>query len=262
MKIKSLILLFAIIAVTGTGAFARGDKLSSGQWILTYASGRAVTNSTAYVEINNDQTGFTGNTGCNRMFGTLAVDERRIAFTNVGTTKMMCKLPAGSVSETVFLKALDKAAKYAQIGNTLHIYDRYGRTILRFKRLVKQAPEDPISSRLLLDDRKWVLESFKNRKTLVAITGAFINFDSRKGSAGGNSGCNVFGGEFAAKGSKIKITDLISTMRACIEDGKMDVEREFLKGLREADRYEIKGGRLFLYDRKQLLLTLRGEAKN
>ena len=37
---------------------------------------------------------------------------------------------------------------------------------------------------------------------------------------------------------------------------------EFLDGLRQADRYEIKDGRLILYDGRKLLLTLRGEPKS
>lgn len=262
MKIKSLILTFAIIAAVAVGVFARDGRISNTQWTLTYANGREVTNSSAYIEINADQTRFTGSTGCNRMFGTMVVKNRKIQFSNVGTTKMMCKLPAGNVSETAFLNALEKAFKYAQPGNMLHVYDRNGRTVLRFKRLVKQAPEEPDSGNIRLDDRKWVLESIQNHKTFVPITGAFVVFNAQKGSSGGNSGCNVFGGDYSATKTKLEITDIISTMRACTEGDKMDVEREFLDGLRTANRYEIKDGRLFLYDGKKPLLTLRGEAKS
>lgn len=262
MKIKSLILTFAIIAAVSTGVFAQAGRISGIQWTLTYANGRNVTNSSAYFEIDSGQTRFTGNTGCNRMFGAVAVNDRRITFSNIGTTKRMCKLMAGNVSERAFLNSLDKAFRFAQIGNTLDFSQRNGRTVLRFKRLVKQAPVEPDSGSAGLDDRKWMLESIKNRKTLVAIKDAFIVFDAKKGSSGGNSGCNVFGGDYSATKSKLEITGIISTMRACTEGGKMDVEREFLNGLRDADRYEIKDSRLFLYDGKKLLLTLRGEAKN
>ncbi len=86
-------------------------------------------------------------------------------------------------------------------------------------------------------------------------------FDAAKRSAGGNSGCNVFGGEYTATNKTVKVTEIISTMRACIEDDKMNVEREFFDGLREANRYQIREGRLFLYRNNTILLTLRGEAK-
>ena len=258
---KKLILIFAIVAAASLGVFAQSERIYSIQWTLTHANGKEVMNSSAYFEIDADQTKFTGNTGCNRMFGTISVTDNRIAFSNVGTTKMMCKLSAGSVPENVFLRALSKTFRYANTGNTLQFYDRRGRAVLRFKRLVKQAPEEPTTSNTKLDDRKWVLESIKNRKTFVAIKGMFVSFDPQKGSAGGNSGCNVFSGDYSATKSKLEITGIILTMRACTEGG-MDVEREFLDWLRDTDRYEIKDGRLFLYDGNKLLLTLRGEAKN
>ncbi len=257
---KNLILTFVILAASSMGVSARVDRVSNIQWTLSYANGRVVTDSSAYFEIDAEQKRFTGNAGCNRMFGAVTVNDRRIEFSNVGTTKMMCKLPSGNGSEMAFLNAMGKASRYAQLGNTLHIYDRNGRTVLRFKRLVKQAPVETPAKTFSLEDRKWVLESIKNRKTLVAIKGVFVNFNLKKGSAGGNSGCNVFGGDLTAQGSKIKITDVISTMRACTEGGKMDTEREFFDGLRDADRYEIKDGRLFLYEGRKLLLTFRGEA--
>ncbi len=82
-------------------------------------------------------------------------------------------------------------------------------------------------------------------------------FNSKKKSAGGNAGCNVFGGDYTATNNTLKITEIISTMRACIEDDKMSVEREFLDGLRSANRYNIRNGKLFLYRGNVLLLTLR-----
>jgi heat shock protein HslJ len=112
-----------------------------------------------------------------------------------------------------------------------------------------------------LDDRKWVLEQIKGRQTYVPLPYAFVNFDAKKNGVGGNSSCNVFGGDYRATGKSITITNLISTMRACIEENKMSVERDMLDGLRMARKFEIKDGRLFLYRGNELLLTFRGEAK-
>lgn len=259
---KGILLAVAIIVLGVGSVFADPSELKGKQWTLTYASGRQVTSALAYFEIDRNGQRFTGSTGCNRMFGTVEVKNQRIDFSNIGTTKMMCKLPAGSVSEFAFLNALGKADKYAQNGNVLYVFDRGGRTILRFKRLVKQAPEPLPVDDIRLEDKKWVLESIKGRQYFVPIKGVFLSFDAAKDGVGGNSGCNVFGGSYKVRGSKIEITDVISTMRACVEDGKMAVEREFFDGLRSSDRYEIKDGRLFLYKGRQLTLTLRGEAKS
>lgn len=259
---RSHLLAFVIIIFGAGGVFAKAADIDGIQWTLVYANGRQVANSQAYFEIERDGRRFTGSTGCNRMFGTVEVKGRTIDFSGIGTTKKMCKLEPGSVSEIGFVNALDKAARYMQNGNTLHVFDQRGRTILRFTRFVKQPPVVDPPSRTGLEDRKWVLESIKNRRTFAAIKGAFINFDASKGSAGGNSGCNVFGGEYTIRGSKIAIKEIVSTMRACIEDDRMTVEREFLDGLRTANSFEIKDGRLMLYKGRNLLLTLRGEAKS
>ena len=260
---RTFILTSAFLLFGSIGALAaRPSDIDGIQWTLTYANGRNVTSSTAHFEIDRNGTRFTGSTGCNRMFGNVGVRGQNIDFSAIGTTRMMCKLPAGNVSETAFLNALDRADKFARNANVLYVFDRQGRTILRFKRQVKQQPVEDPSGRRQLEEKKWVLESIRNRKTFAPIKGVFINFDAVKGSAGGDSGCNVFGGEYTVKGDKIEITDIVSTLRACIEDEKMAVERDFFDGLRTANRFELSDGRLRLYRGKTLLLTLRGERKS
>lgn len=259
---RSYLLTFAIIILGAGGVFAKSADIDGIQWTLTYANGREVTSSLAYFEIDRNGRRFTGSTGCNRMFGTVEVKGQTIDFAGIGMTKKMCRPEPGSVSEMSFVNALDKAVRYVRNGTTLHVFDRRGRTILRFKRLVRLPPVQDEPAGNGLGDRKWVLESIGNRRNVAPIKGAFVNFDAAKGSAGGNSGCNVFGGEYTAAGSRITIKEIVSTMRACIEDDRMTIEREFLDGLRAANRFEIRGGRLFLYRGSRLLLTLRGEAKS
>ncbi|MBA2334671.1 MAG: META domain-containing protein [Blastocatellia bacterium] len=259
--IKIWILSIAVIAFTGAGVFAQRDRLGTSQWKLVQINGRAVTNSNAYFEIERGGARFTGDTGCNRMFGRVEVSSNRVNFSNIGTTKRMCKMMPGNVPEPAFVNALNNVVRYQRNGNTLELYDRRGRDIVKFKRMVKQAPEESEPAPARLEDKKWFLESIKGSRTLVPVKDAFVVFDPNKRSAGGNTGCNVFGGEYSATDKTIKITEIISTFRACIEDSRMNVEREFLDGLRDTARYEIRDGRLFLYRGIMLLLTLRGEAK-
>lgn len=259
---RSLIVLGAFIVFSVTNALAQSSGLSGDRWKLTEAYGKPVTHSSAYVEFAADLSKFTGNTGCNRMFGSVTLRGRSIDLYNIGSTKMFCKLMAGNVPESTFLKALNDAAKYWHKGNTLSLTDKRGRTILEFTRLRQTDPGDDRSSgSTRLEDKKWVLESIGNRRTLVAIKGAFVVFDPNKGSAGGDSGCNVFGGNYTATRNGLAIKNIISTMRACIEDDKMQIEREFLDGLKNATRFEISDGRLRLYSKTDLLLTFRGEPK-
>ncbi len=261
INIKALIFSAAIMAFVSATAVAQRDNISTAKWTLTQAYGKPANNSAAFFEINIGRTRFMGHTGCNEMFGAVNVNGKRINFSNIGMTKRMCKMMPGSIPESTFTRALGEAVRYVQNGSSLDLHNRRGRVILKFKIPGKQDPIDEGDLDTKLEDKKWILESIGNRKTLVALRDAFVVFDPSKKSAGGNSGCNVFGGSYSSADKKLAITDIISTMRACIEDGRMEVEREFLNGLRSANRHEIKNGRLFLYQKKKLLLTLRGENK-
>lgn len=262
--IKLFLLLSVILGVSAAESFAQQSDLAGRRWILIEANGRRIARSNAFIEINSSLTRFTGNSGCNQMFGN--VRERgvaRIDFSGIGSTKRFCKLPAGSVPEAAFLQAMNNAVRYQINGQRLSLMDRRGRTILRFRADSRQVPDDPDGEpgRLDLEDRKWFLESIGNRRTFAPITGVFINFGERRNSAGGDTGCNAFGGSYTKRGTTLSITGIISTQRACEEGGKMTTEREFLNGLRRTNRYEIRQNRLFLYRNNELLLTLRGETK-
>jgi len=252
----TFILALMLISLASHG-FAQQNSLRGIRWELVNAYGQEAQRSIAFIEIG--ATRFTGNTGCNSMFGNVAIRGTRIDLSGIGMTKRMCKMMAGSIPESTFIKGLNEASRYSRVGNRLSLLNARGRTILKF-RVSKVAPE-PGDAGMYIEDQKWMLESIAGRQTFAPITGVFVNFDKSRQSAGGNTGCNVFGGTYRATGSTISITEIISTMRACEEGGKMQLEREFLAGLRATDKFEIRDGRLFLYRGRGLLLTLRGETK-
>lgn len=247
--------LFAITTILGLTAAAQDRGLDSVKWELTRVNNRTVTNSPAYIELDVANRRFTGNTGCNQMFGPVRVNGVRITFSNIGTTKRMCKLMPGSVPEHTIVRSLENTVSYTINGRVLTFYDRKGRIEMQFRRDAQP------NGRVGLEDRKWMLESIGNRKTFAAINGAFVAFDEKRRSAGGDSGCNSYGGSYTARNQAINITDIISTMRACEEGNRMEVQRSLFDGLRDANRYEIRDGRLFLYRGSKLLLTFRGERK-
>lgn len=228
------------------------------KWKLTQANGKPVTNSTAFIEVDAREGRFTGNSGCNQMSGPVVTRGRAVHFGNAILTRRACKLMEGNIPESEFVAALGKSIRYTRSGSSLTFYDRRGRRILKFKAMPRDDGDDVSSD---LGSRKWFLQSIGTRQTLVAIKGVFINFDETQHSAGGNTGCNVFGGKYSASGRTISITDVISTMRACEDDGRMQLERDLLEGLRNADRYRMANGVLTLYQSNTLLLTFRGEPK-
>jgi len=255
--IKITLKLFTVITLASIGIFAQGD-LGSMRWSLTEINRKKVKNSKAFIEIARRQNRFSGNAGCNRMFGEVSVKGKNINFGEIGTTKMFCGEERVMKLESDLIGALGKVTHFEKSGTTLRLYIR-NRLILKFKGAAKTGSN--VRNSIKLEDMKWVLEKIQNKPFQPIVPAPFINFDKTKGSAGGNTGCNVFGGNYAVKNKLIEITGIVSTMRACLEDERMDLEREFKNALVKANRYRIIEGKLNLYRDKNLLLTLRSAEK-
>ena len=256
---RKLIIIATVMAMSAMAVLAQAEGLERRQWKLVQLEGASVQSSSkAYIELDVNQSKFSGNTGCNRMFGTVSVQGRRLDFSNIGTTKMACLEPRVRRIETTFVRVLENVDRFRRTGNSLELYDR-NRIVARLTAPTKLPPIEDDNGRVGLEDRKWMLEAIRNAPIARTGRGAFLVFDQTKGSAGGNSSCNVFGGEYTANNRALRITDVVATMRACIEDERMSVEREFLDGLRQANRYDIVRGKLMLYRNERLLLTFNGE---
>ena len=254
---KRLFILVTFLSTLAIATSAQTAQIGGRQWKLVELNGSQVGISSAYLEFDRDQNRMSGNAGCNRMFGGVEIRGRQIVFSNIGTTRMACADGRVQGTETAFLTALKNIDRFRQSGDTLELSNRR-RVLIRF---VAKQDSDHAGGAVRLENKKWVLESIGS--TSVSKTGrtAFIAFDKAKASAGGNSSCNVFGGSYTASGSTLKITEVISTMRACIEDERMDIERQFLDALRATNRYKIQNEKLILYRDDRLLLTMTGEAK-
>lgn len=253
---KRLFILVIFLSTLAIAASAQTTRIGGRQWKLLELNGSRVGTSNAYVEFDTAEKRVSGNAGCNRMFGGVEIHGRQIVFSNIATTRMACADPRIQGIETAFLAALKNVDRFRQSGNTLELSNRR-RVVIRF--VANQNSDHP--GAVGLEDKKWVLESLGSGPVSKIGRTAFLAFDKAKASAGGNSSCNVFGGSYSAKGSTLKITEVMSTMRACIEDERMDIERQFLDALRETNRYKIQDDKLMLYRDDRLLLTMTGEAK-
>lgn len=255
-----LFLLSIVLFCSVLGVFAQRGQLVNAEWKLSEAYGTTAPRwTTAQLNINDSGDRFTGSTGCNQMFGSLSLRGNRILFGAIGTTKRACKMIAGSIPEETFLRGMNAATRYRVDGRELSLFDRRGRTVLKFRRFEKDPGNG--AGTVELEDKKWMLESIGNRRTFAPITGVSMIFDPSRDSVGGDSGCNVYGGNYSVNRRTIAIKNVISTMRACIEDGKMQTERELFDGLKRANKFDISGNRLRLYRGSELLLTFRGERK-
>jgi heat shock protein HslJ len=256
--IRACFLFIGIIAVGASAVSAQSNRLAGKRWTPTEINGKSLKDTRGFIEFEKNGDRFTGNGGCNRIFGAVTVTGSAMNFSGIGSTRMFCN--GVMESETEFLNALRSVTRYRFQGNRLTLYSG-NRTVLKLKG-APAGKTDPEPSKVGLENRKWLLVSIKGKSVGPLKEAAFLNFDPAKKSAGGNTSCNVFGGNYeASKDGKIRFTDTISTMRACIEDNRMVIERGFLDGLRDADRYVITADELELFKGPQLLLTFKGTAK-
>ena len=249
-KIRVLIFLTAVSLLMSLTASAQNNRKETVRWKPIEANGEKIVVTNAYIDITQGERRFTGNTGCNTMSGAITMGRSNITIRPAIMTRRACKLMAGSIAEDTFIEALKAAVRYSQRGSFLTLYNRRGRAVLKFQAVTDETSDE-------LANTKWYLESISSRPRLTPAKDVFVQFNREKGSAGGNSGCNSFGGSYSTRGRSIAITEVISTMRACIEDRKMEVERELFDGLKKANRYTVSRGKLSLYQNSKLLLTFR-----
>jgi len=252
-------MIFAVTGIFSLTATAQANRLNGEQWNLTHLNGQPVRDTKAFIEINTDNKRLSGNGGCNSMFGSVTATNSSINFSRIGSTRMACTDRGVMRLENEFIRTLERVTGYQTNGRMLKLF-RGRRLVAQFKSSDRTDDNDGPRNGAL-EGKKWVLDEIKGSPIPKVRETAFISFDAAKKSAGGNSSCNSFGGSYSTNGSKLRIFDVIHTMRACIEDQRMDVERGMLSGLQDANRYEIRGNRLFLYRGKQVLLTFHGERK-
>ena len=236
------------------------NDLDSRRWNLIEINGGGVESSKAFVEFVSAEKRFAGNAGCNRMFGKLETNGNEIKLSGIGTTKIFCSAEDVMKLEGDFIKALERTTRFEQKGETLDFYAG-NNLILKFSEVAKTVSDGENSNTVKLEDKKWILASIAGKPLPKIETVPFLVFDKQKGSAGGNSSCNSFGGSYKTEGDKISITEIISTFIAC-GDERMNIEREFLGGLQKATRFEIKAGKLNLYEGDTLLLAFDAKEKS
>ena len=109
-----------------------------------------------------------------------------------------------------------------------------------------------------LYDTKWSLKKiYDNGKEEAVSTKAFIRFDKEKGSAGGNGSCNSFGSTASVNRDEVSFKNIFSTKMYC--EQVQQIENNYLRQLKNANRFEIKDKALILYQDKEKLLEFTAE---
>jgi len=94
--------------------------IDKGSWMVTRIKDMDNLSRNPFIQIDTSKEEISGNTGCNRFSGKIEVNNNKIAFTEVSSTKMMCK---NIEIENAFLAALDNTKSYTLKGEKLQLLD-------------------------------------------------------------------------------------------------------------------------------------------
>jgi heat shock protein HslJ len=107
-------------------------------------------------------------------------------------------------------------------------------------RLPPPQADDPLAG------TSWVLESIgAPGAETPALPGVRVtlSFDLA-GQAGGEGGCNAFGGSYTAEGGRLTFGHLTQTLRLCADEAANQQEAAYLAALQAAQSFRVEGERL------------------
>ena len=126
-----------------------GPKALIGTWRLTSFLGAndvtvpALVRPVPFITFSPDGS-FSGSVGCNHFGGTYTATDDEITFSRIVSTEMYCLEPAGVMDqEQRVFELLPLTVGYRIDEQTLTLFDRAGRSIMTFERVVTVRPQDP-----------------------------------------------------------------------------------------------------------------------
>ena len=199
------------------------------------------------VSVQFDSGRVTGFTGCNTVTGSYTVNGNRLTLGKLAGTMMACPGTASTV-EDAFNKAFTGTLSYAVAGDRLNLTTASG-SVLELER--EAAPT--------LTGRTWSVTGYNNGREAVVspITGNQLTLSFENGTVSGQAGCNTFRASYTEEGNRIKIGPIATTRMNCADD-VMAQERDFLKALESAVRWNIQGDELDMHradDQRALTAT-------
>lgn len=86
----------------------------------------------------------------------------------------------------------------------------------------------------------WILHSINGNPVGGPVDGQNVTLEFTSATEmGGFGGCNSYGGSYQAGASSITIRNIVSTLRACVDNNISRVETEFFNALNKANGYSL-----------------------
>ncbi len=168
----------------------------------------------------------SGTTGCNQFFGGYTQDGAALTFTGVGMTKMACMADGLMQQEATFVSILNGEAKASlDAGSKLTIMGAAGVGFVALPVLANAAPGDPA----LLRGAEWLVEDL-NRMGVIDNSRLTLKF-GEDGRVSGSTNCNSFGGTYSVDGSKMTLSPLAMTRKACAAEALANQEARYTGAL-------------------------------
>lgn len=115
-------------------ATASSVPLLDTHWRLSQLGERVIDNPAGqgdvHIVLASRDSGVTGNSGCNRMFGRYALENDMLKFDGLGGTKMFCE--ARMELEQSFTNTLLATMRWKITGQTLQLLDETGKPVASF----------------------------------------------------------------------------------------------------------------------------------
>jgi len=110
-----------------------------------------------------------------------------------------------------------------------------------------------------LENTAWTLVEIGGQPARAIGSGAgpTLRLDAAEKRAGGDTGCNHYGGPYELSGTSLRLGPLVSTRRACVDEALNRQEAAFLRALDETRSWRIDGGTLVLSSPSGVVARLR-----
>lgn len=100
-----------------------------------------------------------------------------------------------------------------------------------------------------LANTSWQLTSFgaTDAETPVVADSTVTLAFSADGQAGGNAGCNTYGGSYQVQGDSLSFGELTRTLVACADEAIMQQEEQYMQALQSASRFDMTADHLTIW---------------